>query len=296
MMEMPDLNALVVFAQVVKQGSFVGAAQRLNMPKATVSRRIQRLEETLKVKLLERSTRVVRPTEIGRVYYDYCERIVAEIEEAHATIAAQQAEPMGVLRISAPSAFTQLFIKNLIPQFLICYPQIQLIHRIENQPINPLRDGFDISIRIGWLEDSLLRIQPLGEATVGLFASPAYLAEHRVPQAPADLVDHDTVVTGTSNSPSWTLYHQDQKAVISLSPRCIINDPTLAFSLVASGVGIGLLPTLLCREAVQSGQLEPVLSNWSGAKVPLNAIFPTIRERSPKVKVFLQFLKDRLSL
>ncbi|MGB3494860.1 MAG: LysR family transcriptional regulator [Elainellaceae cyanobacterium] len=295
-MEMPDLNSLVVFAQVVKQGSFVGAARRLNLPKATVTRRIQQLEDTLQVKLLERSTRVVRPTEIGRVYYEYCDRIVTEIEEANTAIAAQQAEPTGILRISAPSAFTQLFIKDLIPQFLSCYPQIQLIHRIDNQPINPLRDGFDISIRVGLLEDSLLRIQPLGEATLGLFASPTYLAAHRVPQAPADLVDHDTIATGTSNTPSWTLFNQDQRAAIALSPRCIINDPTLAFSLAVSGVGIGLLPTFLCREAIQSKQLEPVLPDWLGAKVPLNAIFPTTRERSPKVKVFLQFLKERLSL
>ncbi|MDC0833884.1 LysR family transcriptional regulator [Geitlerinema sp. CS-897] len=112
-MEIPDLNGLLVFAQVVKQGSFIGAARRLNLPKATVSRRIQQLEDALQVKLLERSTRVVRPTEIGRMYYEYCDRIVTEIEEANTAIVAQQAEPQGILRTSAPSAFTHLFLKDL---------------------------------------------------------------------------------------------------------------------------------------------------------------------------------------
>ncbi|MEC4852723.1 MAG: LysR family transcriptional regulator, partial [Jaaginema sp. PMC 1079.18] len=124
-MEISDLNALVVFAHVVKQGSFVGAARRLNLPKATVSRRIQKLEDSLQVKLLERSTRVVRPTEIGKLYFEYCDRIVAEIEEANAAIDEQQAEPQGILRTSAPSAFTHLFLKDLIPEFLSRYPKIQ---------------------------------------------------------------------------------------------------------------------------------------------------------------------------
>lgn len=294
-MEISDLNALVVFAQVVEQGSFVGAARRLNLPKATVSRRIQQLEEALQVKLLERSTRVVRPTELGKIYYGYCDRIVAEMEEAQAAIDAQQAEPGGILRTSAPSAFTHLFIKELIPEFLDRYPQIQLMHQIVNQAVNPLRDGFDVSIRIGQLEDSQLRIQPLGEITPQLFASPQYLERFGVPQTLSELVHHHTIVTGTSHRPQWTLFNHDECEILNLSPRCVINDPTLAFSLVVSGMGIGLLPVFLCAEVIQSGQITPVLPDWRGTKVPLSAIFPTTYERSPKVKAFLEFLKERLS-
>lgn len=295
-MEIVDLNALVVFAQVVRQGSFIGAARRLNLPKATVSRRIQQLEAALQVKLLERSTRVVRPTELGKLYYRYCDRILAEIEEAHAAMDAQQAEPTGVLRTSAPSGFTQLFITELIPEFLSRYPQIRLIHQVINQSVNPLRDGFDVSIRIGQLEDSQLRIQPLGEATPKLFASPLYLAKCGVPEKPSDLAHHKTIVTGTSHQSQWTLFNHDQCEIVDLIPRCVINDPTLAFSLVISGVGIGLLPTFLCTEAMQSNQIAPILSDWSGPKVPLSAIFPTTYEQSPKVKTFLQFLKEQLHL
>ncbi|MEM8810056.1 MAG: LysR family transcriptional regulator [Cyanobacteria bacterium P01_G01_bin.38] len=291
-----DLNALVVFAQVVKQGSFIGAARHLDLPKATVSRRIQQLEDALQVKLLERSTRVVRPTELGQIYYGYCDRILTEIEEARAAVDAQQAEPAGLLRTSAPSAFTQLFIKELIPEFLDRYPQIRLIHRIVNHSVNPLRDGFDVSIRIGQLEDSQLRIQPLGEATPQLFASPLYLEQYGMPNTPSDLVNHRAIVTGTSNRPQWMLFNHDKREVLDLVPRCVVNDPTLACSLVVSKVGIGLLPTFLCTEAMQSKQIERILPNWHGAKVPLNAVFPTTYERSPKIKVFLQFLKERLSL
>lgn len=296
-MEIPDLNGLVVFAQVVKQGSFVGAARRLNLPKATVSRRIQQLEEALQVKLLERSTRVVRPTEIGQIYYEYCDRIVTEIDEANAAIDEQQAEPQGILRTSAPSAFTHLFLKDLIPEFLSCYPKIRLNHRIVNQAVNPLQDGFDISIRIGRLEDSLLRIQPLGEASQQLFASPTYLKCCNAPHTLAELGDHDTIFVGNTNSPSWELHHeQTGRQTIALAPRCWVNDPTIAFEMVLAGVGICLLPVFFCIEAIQAGYLLPILEDWCAAPVALSAIFPTTRERSPKVKAFLQFLQDNLRL
>ncbi len=296
-MDIPDLNGLVVFAQVVKQGSFVGAARRLNLPKATVSRRIQQLEDALQVKLLERSTRVVRPTEIGKLYYDYCDRIVAEIEEANAAIDEQQAEPQGILRTSAPSAFTHLFLKDLIPEFLRCYPKVRLNHRIVNQAVNPLQDGYDVSIRIGRLEDSLLRIQPLGQASRQVFASPTYLMHRDAPQTPAELKHHDTIFTGNSDRPSWALHHeQTGRQTIALNPRCWVNDPTIAFEMVLAGVGISLLPVFFSLEAVQSGELVPLLEDWCAAPVPLSAVFPTTRERSPKVKAFLQFLQENLRL
>lgn len=289
-----DLNSLVVFAYVVKQGSFVGAAKHLSLPKATVSRRIQKLEESLQVKLLERSTRVVRPTEIGQIYYEYCNRIVTEIMESNVAIEEQKTEPQGTLRTSAPSAFTQLFIKDIIPKFLSIYPKINLVHRIVNNSVNPLKDSFDVSIRIGLLEDSLLGIQPLGLASIQLFASPKYLTSRDKPISPEDLVEHDLIVTGEDYPPTWTLFKGHHKKEIEVTPRCMINDPTLAFSLVMSGVGIGLLPTFLCLEAMKKDQLELILPEWTRAKVPLNAIFPMSSKRSPKVKVFLHFLKEAL--
>ena len=296
-MEISDLNALVVFAHVVKQGSFVGASRRLNLPKATVSRRIQQLEKSLQVKLLERSTRVVRPTEIGKLYYEYCHRIVTQIEEANAVVDEQQAEPQGILRTSAPSAFTHLFLKDLIPKFLNRYPKVRLNHYIVNQSVNPLQEGFDISIRIGLLEDSLLRIQPLGEVSNQFFASPIYLMRRNAPQTLAELGNHDTIMTGNNNNPNWEFYHKlTGRQTIALNPRCWVNDPTITMEMVLAGVGIGLLPVFVCMDSIQSGALIPLLEDWYAAPVRLSAIFPTMRERSPKVKAFLQFLQENLRL
>lgn len=296
-MEISDLNALVVFAHVVKQGSFVGAARRLDLPKATVSRRIQQLEKSLQVKLLERSTRVVRPTEVGKLYYEYCDYIVTQIEEANAVVDEQQAEPQGILRTSAPSAFTHLFLKDLIPKFLNRYPKVRLNHQIVNQSVNPLQEGFDISIRIGLLEDSLLMIQPLGEASKQLFASPDYLMRHNKPQSLAELGDHDTIVTDNRNNYYWELHHKlTGRQTIGLNPRCWVNDPSITIEIVLAGVGIGLLPVFLCIDAIKSGALTPVLEDWYGTPVPLSAIFPNTRERSPKVKAFLEFLQENLRL
>lgn len=294
---MTDLNAMLVFAQVVKQGSFVGAARRLGLPKSTVTRRIQQLEASLQAQLLERSTRVVRPTEVGKLYFDYCDRIAAEVEEAEATIQAQQAEPTGILRMSAPSAFTHLFIKAIIPMFLKQYPNIRLVHEIQNRAINPLTDGFDIAMRVGAIEDSLLRIQPFGKATVQLFASPSYLEQAGIPKAIHDLPKHATIATGKSRRQTytWRLSGPLGKQEIIHTPRCVINDPTIAYELVLDGLGIGLLPCFFCNQAVQSEQLVPLLTDWYSTPTLLSAIYPVTKERSPKVKVLLQFLSEKLA-
>jgi LysR family transcriptional regulator, regulator for bpeEF and oprC len=290
-----DLNALVVFAQVVKQGSFVGAARRLNLPKATVSRRIQQLEDALQVKLLERSTRVVRPTDVGQLYFEYCDRITSEIIEANAVIDEQQREPTGLLRTSAPTAFTHLFLKSLIPQFLERYPKVRLSHKMVDRPVNPLQDGFDVSIRVGLLEDSRLRIQPLGKATLQLFASPVYLTQYGTAQNPAELTEHACIVTGSAHQTTWKLFSSKQETKeISLTPRCFINDPTLAYEWILTGMGIGLLPNFFCVKALQDKALVRLLPDWQAEPVPFNAIFPTTKARAPKVKVFLQFLEEAL--
>lgn len=293
---MLDLNAMVVFAQVVEQGSFVGAARSLGLPKATVSRRIQNLEDSLQVRLLERSTRVVRPTEIGRIFYDYCDRIATESTEAEAAIHEQQTEPSGTLRFSAPSAFTYLFLKALLPEFLARYPKIRVIAEIANWAVNPLREGFDLSIRAGSLEDSSLQIQLLGEVCLKLFASPDYLAQHGAPQAPAELAQHHTIDCQiATDAIVWNLHCAESHQSISHNPRCIINDPTISHSLVLSGLGIGLLPTFICAGAVDSGELLPVLPAWQADPILLSAIYPSVKQHALKGKVFLACLQEHLS-
>lgn len=293
---MIDLNAMIVFAQVIEQGSFIGAARRLDLPKSTVTRRIQELEASLQVQLLERSTRVMRPTEIGQLYYDYCDRIATEIEEAEAAVQAQKSEPTGTLRISAPSAFTHLFLKSTFPKFLELYPKIRLVHEMQNQAINPLKDGFDVVIRVGVIEDSLLKIHPFGEVAIQLFASPEYLAKVGIPESINDLVNYDTIATGKSRNKTytWKLYSSNKEQELIHTPRCVINDPISAYELVIAGIGIGLLPYFFCCEAVQAGQLVPLFTDWWSKPVLLSAIYPTGKARSPKVKVFLQFLDENL--
>jgi LysR family transcriptional regulator, regulator for bpeEF and oprC len=295
---MNDLNAMLVFAQVVEQGSFVGAARRLALPKTTVTRRIQQLEAALQVQLLQRSTRVVKPTEAGQLYYEYCHRIAAEVEEAEAAVQSQKSEPTGTLKLCAPSAFTHFFLKSLFPKFLTRYPKIRLVHESQNRAVNPLREGFDLVIRIGPVEDSALKIQLFGEATVQLFASPLYLEKAGIPLHVHDLARHDTVATGKAQSHqySWKLVGPTGEQEIVHTPRCIVNDPTVCYDLVMAGMGIGLLPSFYGDEGVRDGKLVPVLTQWCSNPVMLSAIYPVTKARSPKVKVFLQFLDEALKL
>jgi LysR family transcriptional regulator, regulator for bpeEF and oprC len=295
---MSDLNAMLVFAQVVEQGSFVGAARYLSLPKTTVTRRIQQLEAALQVPLLTRSTRVVRPTEAGQLYYEYCHRIAAEVEEAEAAVQSQKLDPMGTLKLCAPSAFTHFFLKSLFPEFLTRYPKIRLVHESQNRAVNPLREGFDVAIRIGAVEDSTLKIQSFGAVAMQLFASPLYLEKAGTPVSVHDLAHCDTVATGQAQSAQyrWKLFGPTGEQEIVHTPRCIVNEPTVCYELVRAGMGIGLLPSFYGDEGVREGKLLPVLTDWCSHSVMLSAIYPVTKARSPKVKVFLQFLDEALKI
>ena len=164
---MDNLNDILIFTKVVEQGSFTAAAERLELPKSSVSRAVSRLEERLGAELLRRSTRQLRLTEIGQRYYDHCRRIVQELEEANSVVASYQAQPSGLIRITAPYILGQAFLGMVLAEYMATYPDVTCHVELSNRRIDLIEEGFDVAIRVGELPDSSLKMIHLGRANGG---------------------------------------------------------------------------------------------------------------------------------
>src|SRR5260221_6497207 len=189
-----DLNEMLVFARVVQAGSFTTAAAALGMPKSTVSRKVSELEERLKARLLQRTTRKLSPTDAGRTYYDYCARIVGEIEDAERAVSSLQATPRGVLRVTAP--VNVAFLGPIVSDYLKRYPDVRIDLFCTGRSVDLVEERFDLGIRAGALADSTLIARSLGMVKWFLVATPAYLKKHGRPQTPDDLKRHACLLFG----------------------------------------------------------------------------------------------------
>jgi DNA-binding transcriptional LysR family regulator len=290
-----DLNEVLVFARVVQAGSFVRAARQLGMPKSTVSRKLFDLEARLGARLLERTTRSLRLTDLGRAYYAHAERILHELEAADAAVTDSQAAPRGNLRVSAPLNFAQL--GPIGESFLARYPEVQLEIACSDRIVDLIAEGFDLAVRVGKLSDSTLIARPLGMMRNVLVASPSLLEQRGVPGAPEQLGDWPCIAFGgAAERASWELLGAGGRTVtIRIAPRFIVNDFDVLCSAAVSGLGIALLPAQRCVQDVRSGRLRRVLPQWSSIERPLQAVYPSGRHLSPKMKVFLDHLSASFS-
>ncbi len=290
-----DLNEMLIFTRVAQASSFTAAARLLGLPKSSVSRKVSDLEDRLGARLLQRTTRKLGLTDVGRIYYERCARIVGEIEEADQAVGRMQAAPCGLLRVTAPLAFSML--GPIVAEFLKRYPEIQIELVCTDRLVDLVNEGFDVAIRAGQLNDSTLVSRNLGTIERVMVAAPAYLQQHKSPQTPADLTSHACITFGTGSAPGvWTLHDGDRKTEVRVTSRLCINDLEIMIEVVRAGIGIGLMPKFVCVEDLQTGRLQPVLSDWRSATVPVQAIYPTTRHLSPKVLAFVDLMREHLSM
>lgn len=294
---MQDINDLIIFARIVELHGFSAAARSLGIPKSNVSYRMARLEERLGVRLLQRSTRQVSVTEIGNTYYKYCARIAAEASEAEVAIRDMQATPRGLLRISMPIAFGCMFVVPLIIEFMTRYPEVRVKMVSTSRRVDIIEENFDVVIRIGRLASSSLIARHLGVLRQHLYASSRYLTRQGTPNSIEDLDAHECFVLGESDdSGQWTLVEGSRQETVSLSPRGAANDPVMLRSLVVGGLGIALMPDLLCWQEEEDGKLVRVLPEWSGPPLDFHVLYPSHRGIPLVVRTFLDFIIKRLSV
>lgn len=284
------LDDAMIFTRVVECHSFTQAASSLNMQKSTVSRRIAQLEERLGVRLLNRTTRKLRLTEVGQAYYERCRQIMLDFVEAEQAVMQLQHEPSGLLRISAPIEFSQLFLGRVLGEFMRQYPQITAEVELTSRAVDPLEEGVDIVIQVGRPQDSTLVARKLFEGGRRLCASPAYLAAHGSPRSIAELEGHRAILLQHDAPRYWPLLGES----VPCQRVMVCNNITFAREVTLAGAGICGLPLMICEEAVRAGRLVELLEQ---ARLPLGevyAVYPTRRFQAMKVRAFLDFLMARL--
>lgn len=285
------LDDALIFTRVVECHSFTQAALGLSMQKSTVSRRIALLEERLGVRLLNRTTRKLRLTEVGQAYYERCRQIMLDFAEAEQAVMQLQLQPSGLLRITAPIEFGQLFLGRVLGAFMREYPEITAEVELTSRKVDPVEEGVDIVMLVGQPQDSTLIARRLLISARSLCASPAYLQLHGAPQSVAELSQHRAILLPADSSRYWPVLGQNIACQRVLS----CNNITFAREAALAGAGIAALPLMISREEVASGRLIELLPQAQLPSSELYAVYPSRRFQTMKVKAFLDFLLANLS-
>src|SRR6201996_1396263 len=236
---MDKLREMEIFVAIVDRGSFTGAADKVGMSSAAVSRAVNSLESRLGTHLLARTTRTVRPTDAGLSYLEACRKVLDTITDAEATLAADQLNPVGTLTISAPVLFGQRYVAPLVNAFVLRYPDVSINAVYADRTTRLLEEGVDVAIRVGHLGDSSTFAIPLGFVRRRTYAAPAYLAAHGEPVHPKDLASHSCVsFTGVSQPLEWVFYDNGARLPVRLHPRMVVDLGPAAVLAAVDGVGI----------------------------------------------------------
>jgi DNA-binding transcriptional LysR family regulator len=281
-----DLNETCIFAQVVKTGSFTAAAKALGIPKSTVSRKVMELEQRLGARLLQRTTRRLSLTDVGRVYHQHALRVLSEVEAAELAVVRMQETPRGLLRVTTP--MNSGYLGPIFVRFLEHHPEVQLEVVCTDRIVDLIHDGFDVAIRAGRLVDSSLVARTLGASRSFVVASPSYVERRGAPTLPKELKSFDCLLLGAgSDSTSWTLKRADETVTVPLQGRFVVNDFDVLERATLGGIGIALLPVQRCAAGLARGSLVRLLTDWCSPETPIHAVYPSARLLSPKVKAFV---------
>jgi DNA-binding transcriptional LysR family regulator len=282
-----DLNEMFIFAEVVKAGSFTAAAAQLGMPKSTVSRKVLALEERLGSRLLQRTTRRLSLTDVGRTYYEYCARIASEVDEAERAVNNLQGTPRGLLRVTA--GLNASYLGPIVSDYLARYPEVQLELFCTGRTVDLVEERFDLGIRAGTLADSTLIARAVGRVGWFLVATPAYLKRRARPRSPTDLKEHDGLFFGAAaTANALRLDRGDASAHIDVPARLRVNDFDLLYAAATAGLGIALLPAFRCVDDLRARRLVRVLADWNAPATPIHVVYPSTRHLSPKVTTFIE--------
>ena len=283
------LDEVEAFARVVEAGSFTAAARAAGVPKSNLSRAIARLEAELGVELLRRSTRVVRPTEAGQRFYERVSEHVGGLREAMSALHDEEVEVRGLVRITAPVDIGQTLLADTAAAFLTRHPKAQLEVELSSRVVNLLEEGFDCALRAtARLKDSSLIARRLGQTTLKLYASPAYLEKNGAPTQLSDLDAHQTITFRAGGSGGIL-------AEVTSGSRLFAGDFGFVRASLRAGAGIGPQPTFYAQEDVALGHLVNVIPDWSEVPASLYFVYPATRHLPRKVAALRDLLVARLS-
>jgi DNA-binding transcriptional LysR family regulator len=293
-----DLNDTLVFVKVVEHGSFISAARALRLPKTSVSRKVQELEARLGAQLLHRTTRKLGLTEAGTIYFEHCQQIARQLDEAESAVGQLQGGPRGWLRFTAPYSVGINWIAPLLSEFHALHPELRVEMVLTQEPLDLIEKEIDVGLRVGNLPDSNLVARRLAVFRTQVYASPLYIERYGEPKHPDELRTHRVLAMHKSRNNgdyTWTLEDGERSADYSVNPVLVANDPAPLIGALLGGEGLMLASDVTLKPFAELGHVCRVLAGWTGPELDFNAVFPRGRVPSPKVRAFVDFLVERLN-
>lgn len=291
---MDKLEAMNAFVKVVVLGSYAEAGRALGLTRSAVSKAVMELEETLGARLLDRTTRRVSATEAGLAYYESCADILARVEETEMQVSRLHDEPKGVLKVNAPVSFGVLHLGPLIAGFMSSYPELKIELTLNDRFIDPIEEGFDVTIRIGILADSSLIARRLAPARRVLVAAPDYVKRHGRPERPDDLAKHRCLNYGhTTTLQRWQLMHDGEALSVAINSVLCSNNGDVLRAAAVAGQGITKLPTFLVGPDINARRLQVVLPDYTPTELGVFALYAPNRYLAAKTRLLIDFLAER---
>jgi DNA-binding transcriptional LysR family regulator len=292
---MDKFDSLRAFTQVVNAGGFAAAAREMGLSRSQVNKLVIALENELGVQLLHRSTRVVTSTETGQAFYERCVEILASLEEAERSVYQLNEEPKGRLRVNAPMTFGTMHLAPALSEFIQQYPDLQAQLTLNDRFIDPIEEGFDVTIRIAKSHDAVSLIAHLLAISPRvLCASPHYLETRGTPTQPHDLRHHSCLHYGQLTiEDQWTLTGPGGEQMVSVSGVLCSNNGEVLREAAVQGLGIAMLPTFIVERELQQGLLNVVLPDYHPTGLSIFVLYPVNRHLSTKVRLLIDFLQER---
>jgi DNA-binding transcriptional LysR family regulator len=288
---MQSLDNMVIFAAVVDAGGFSSAATQLGISTPVISKRVSALEAELGAKLLFRTTRRISLTEVGSIFYNHCQRVVAEAKEAEAAVTYLNAAPRGLLRITVPVAFGSRQIAEALPSFMQRYPEVQVEMDVTDRPVDLAEEGYDIAIRLTHEPPPLYVAKLLSRTRRIVCAAPEYWERHGHPQTPVDLSSHDCIIYSLNPSANqWQFKSAKGVEKVTVQGRFMVNNIHAMLEAAIGGMGVVMLSSINIDRGIAAGQLEAVLQDYDSPGANIYALYLPNRYLSSKARAFIDYM------
>jgi DNA-binding transcriptional LysR family regulator len=289
------LASMTMFVRVVEMGSFAAAAEASDVSPTMAGKHIRAIEQRLGARLLHRTTRRQQLTEVGRLYYERCKLVLADVELAERSAHELQATPRGRLRITAPMSFGSRRLTPALTEYLQRYPDVSVELSLDNRVYDLVSEGYELGIRIGAIDDPQLVVRPLQPYRMLLAASPAYLAKHGTPSIPEELSKHICLgLTNWRRRDHWRLLGPDgRECDAPVQGRLSVDHGDALRVAALHGAGIVLQPEVLLSDDLAEGRLMPVLPGWAPPSTPMHLLYAQDRRPTAKLRSMIDFLMER---
>ena len=290
---MDRLTAMELFVRIVETGSFSAVAREMDTTQPTVSKQLSALEQKLKVRLLNRSTRQLSLTEAGGEYYEACKRILDEVREAESNMGRLQGQLAGQLKINTSIGLGQMYVGPLTLKFQKAHPDVEIDLSLVDRFVDVVEEGIDVAIRIGRLNDSNLVARRLGKTRRVAVATPAYLKKYGTPKTPEDLVRHSCILYAyLSTGSEWMFHAPDGGEIrVKVTGKFRANNGEAIRQAVLHDMGIAVTPEWMAQQDLEAGRLKTILTNFAPTLLDIHAVYPSGRHLSAKTRAYVDFLQ-----